>query len=273
MLVLSGLQTEDEIEEYRQRIDKIFRRFLTKCGKRHLITSSRLPLYRHHAAARCLFEYLWNNKPNRFGDHFHLSEVVDAQLHPDVLHPVGTCVGLTSLYSVMGTRMGLELSVLLNSAHLLSRLRIGDQVIDIDHTDPQGFDCRNCKDFLEFPLPVLAANVLNSRGLGHERNGHFAAAEADYQQAIRLNPEYANAYNNRGNMRFRDGDLKSAIADYTDAIRLDPCSCEAYCNRGIARQRSGLYEEAKRDYYKALNIDPEYNDAHQCIRTLSSIEQ
>jgi tetratricopeptide (TPR) repeat protein len=222
--------------------------------------------------AQCLFEYLWNSKPKRFGEDFLLTDVVDAQLNPDVHSVVGTCVGLTSLYSVLGLRAGLNLTLLLASDHLLSRLRVGQQSIDIDHTDPQGFDCRNCTEFREFPLITLFANVLNSRGLRNETRGQAAAAKADYDKAILVNPAYANAINNRGNLRFREGDLEGAIADYTEAIRLSPGFCEAYCNRGMAKHRLGRYDEARRDYHLAMSTNEDYADARACLQVLDDTE-
>ena len=272
LLIHSGLKTDEEVRSYQHKIDDIFGRFLNKCGNKSLSDQSRPPSYLHRPIAKCLFEYLWSSKPKRFGEYFLLADVVDAQLNSDVHHLVGTCVGLTSLYSVLGLRAGLDLSLLVDLDHLLSRLRVGQQTIDIDHTDPQGFDCRNCEGFREFPLLTLTANVLNSRGLRNEKSGKFVAAKADYQKAIWVNPEYANAYNNRGNMRFWDEDVEGAIADYTEAIRLNPCFCEAYCNRGMANHRLGRYDEARQDYDMAMSTNSEYGDARKCLQLLDDVE-
>jgi tetratricopeptide (TPR) repeat protein len=272
LLVLSGLKTEAEIRSYQHKISDVFGRFLSKCGNKSLPEQSRPPLYLHRSIAKCLFEYLWNSKPKRFGESFLLTEVIDAQLDSNVNRLVGTCVGLTSLHSVLGLRAGLNLSLLVALDHLLSRLRVGQQTIDMDHTDPQGFACRNGDGFREFPLWTLTANVLNSRGLWNEKNGQFAAARADYQKAILANPDYANAYNNRGNMRFWEEEFEGAIADYTEAIRLHPGFCEAYCNRGLAKHRLGRYAEARQDYNMAMSTNSEYGDARRCLQALDDIE-
>ena len=273
LLVISGLRTDKEIQSYQTKIDDIFHHFLSKCNKDGLLTRTEAPLYLHRRIAQCLFEYLWNSKPKRFGEHFLLTDVIDAQLSPDLHHPVGTCIGLTCLFSVLGLRAGLNLSVLMDSEHLLSRLNLGDHTIDIDHTDPQGFDCRNCEDFFEFSLPALAANVLNSRGMQNERSGQLAAAKKDYQKAVRVNPDYANAYNNRGNMIFLDEDMEGAIADYDAAIRLNSSFCEAYCNRGMAKQRLGRHDEARLDYNTAISLNSAYTDARTCVQLLDDAER
>ncbi len=272
LLVLSGLEAEQDLHSYECKIEDIFARFLKKCNLTHFSDPSNPPLYLHRDIAECLFQYLWNSKPKRFGDHFLLADVIDAQLDANISHAVGTCIGLTSLYSVLGLRAGLNLSLLVNADHMLSRLRVGRESLDMDHTDPQGFDCRSSSEFRELPLWTLAANVLNSRGLRHEMSGRFQDARADYERAIAVNPDYANAYNNRGNMRFRDADLQGAVADYTDALRLDPTFAEAHCNRGMAWQKLERYKEARDDYTRALSLDSGYGDAMRCLELLDEIE-
>ena len=271
LLVLSGLSTDDEIRSYQGKLDSIFARFLGKCSERKLTLQPKLPLYHHREAARILFDYLWTSKPRRFGRNFLLTRVIDAQLDPAIEVSVGTCVGLTALYSLLGLRVGLNLTLLINSDHLLNRLRVGEETIDIDHTDPQGFAQANGKDFAELPLLMITASVLNSRGLDHEQNGRIAVALSDYDKAIRVYPEYANAYNNRGNMKLRLGDVDGAIADYTEAIRLNPGFFEALCNRGMAWQQRGRCDEARSDYQASLTLNKDYADARRCLQTLEEM--
>lgn len=273
LLALSGLRAEPDVIVYEQRIDQILDRFWQRHAALKPMGHSIAPAYRHREIAEALFEYLWTSKPNRFGESIHLTDAVDAQLDPGPHRTVGNCVGLTSLYSVLGSRVGLRLSLLVSPDHMLSRLRAGDRILDLDHTDPLGFDCSRASCFREFRLAMLTASVLNGRGLKKERAGCRAAARSDYEEALRVNPGYANAYNNRGNMRFAEGDLTGAIADYTKALRLEPEFAEAICNRGIARQRLGHLEAARADYERALRVSPHYADARRCLDVVVDLER
>ena len=83
------------------------------------------------------------------------------------------------------------------------------------------------------------------------------AAIVDYDKAIRLKPSYAEAHYNRGNTKDELGQPEAAIADYTKAIGLKPDLAVAYTNRGNARASLGQYEAAIADYNEAIGLKPD----------------
>jgi len=264
LLRISGLQTEGEIETYAQKLDQIYNGFIERLESKSPLSLASTRNYMTRSIAKWLFEYLWNTKPRRCDSNFLLADVIDAQLNTDLNQKVGSCVGLTSLYTVLGLREGLNLSILVSGSHMVNRLRIDStDFFDIDNTDPLGFDCSiKEEEFLEYPAIKLVANVLNSRGMAWERGDNLEKARDDYEKAIEVNPDYANAFNNRGNIKSKQGDYAGAVEDYDRAIGLNALFLEAHCNRGIAKKNLGDLTGALEDFDLTVELNSEYVDAY-----------
>jgi tetratricopeptide (TPR) repeat protein len=54
-----------------------------------------------------------------------------------------------------------------------------------------------------------------------------------YDEAIRINPEYAGAYYNKGNALSDLGRKDEAIRAYDEAIRINPEYAEVWFNKGL----------------------------------------
>jgi tetratricopeptide (TPR) repeat protein len=76
--------------------------------------------------------------------------------------------------------------------------------------------------------------VFYNRGNAYFRKGQLHRAIADYDQAIRLNPNYAEAFNYRATTYHTMGQTDRAIEDLDQAIRLNPNFAAAFYNRGVA---------------------------------------
>ena len=264
LLVISGLQTEREIETYSQKLDRIYDCFIERVAKKSPLSLSSTRKHMTGTMAKWLFEHLWNTKPGRCNSNFLLTHVIDAQLSPEVNQKVGSCVGLTSLYTVLGLREGLNLTILVSGGHMVNRLRIDSaNFCNIDNTDPLGFDCSiKEEEFLEYPPIKLVANVLNSRGMAWERAENLEKAREDFERAIGVNPDYANAHNNLGNIKAKQRRYAEATTDYNRAINLNDHFVEAYCNRGMVKEKLGDFAGAVEDFSKAIELDAKYGDAY-----------
>jgi tetratricopeptide (TPR) repeat protein len=84
-----------------------------------------------------------------------------------------------------------------------------------------------------------------------------AGAIADYTRAIELGSTNPAAYNNRGNARSENNDRDGAIADYTRAIELKPDYARAYYNRAVVKKDKGDATGAEADFKMAGKLDPE----------------
>lgn len=84
----------------------------------------------------------------------------------------------------------------------------------------------------------------------------------DYDNAIRLNPDFSFAYYNKANILCTQKDFKTAIQNYSKAIEIDPDFAEAYFNRGLAyiyigEDSKGLFDLSKAGelgIYKSYNL-------------------
>ena len=68
-------------------------------------------------------------------------------------------------------------------------------------------------------------------------------------------------YINRGDAKFRLGQYDEAVADYDQAIRLQPDTAYFYINRSYAKAELGQHQEAIADLESALDLAREAGDS------------
>jgi len=135
------------------------------------------------------------------------------------------------------------------------------QVINIQMTDVQGGKLppdiffNKVRSKLNNKTSELTAEEWVDLGYNKGQSGDNQGAIADYNQAIKIKPDYALAYNNRGWSKHELGDNQGAIADYNQAIKFKPDDALAYNNRGIAKSDLGDKQGAITDYNQAIQIN------------------
>ncbi len=101
-----------------------------------------------------------------------------------------------------------------------------------------------------------------NRGIAYRHLGEYRRAIEDYDQTLRLDPNFAVAYNNRGNAYVDLGEYRRAIEDYDQTLRLDPNFAVAYSNRGNAYVYLGDPARGIEDLDQALRLNPELSGAY-----------
>jgi len=230
MLIASGLDSEEAIQQYTARLDTLQKRFhdYLERKKRHPNTQME--------TARELFDYLWEDKPRRNDENgdYKLTTAIDAQLSEDKNLAVGNCIALTALFTALGLREGLNLYATYIPGHVLSTLRKnGSLIIDIENTRTDGYNTR----------------LDESYGYVEESAMHIVSLMIASRWQIKKEG--------------REEQLNAAIKDYNLAIEISPNNAVAYCHRGIAEARQHRFNEALKDAEKALKIFPNYEDAEE----------
>ena len=100
---------------------------------------------------------------------------------------------------------------------------------------------------LEFPDKAIAAKIKN--------------LELDLKKQQRenyINPQLGLEAKERGNAAFREGRFADAISEYEEAVKRDPTNAPFRNNLAAAYQKMGLFNDAKREVEKSLELDKKY---------------
>ena len=69
------------------------------------------------------------------------------------------------------------------------------------------------------------------------------------------------------------GRTADAFAQYQEALRLDPDYAEAYNNLGILYAKAGQVEQARTQWETALKLKPGYEDARRNLQKLQRLQR
>jgi len=101
------------------------------------------------------------------------------------------------------------------------------------------------------------AVILNKIGIAYHQLTELNTAMRYYQQAVKLNPNYAEAINNIGTVHYAQKNYRRAVGQYKKALKFSPNSASIYSNLGTAYFARKNYKDASIAYAKALELDPD----------------
>lgn len=106
-------------------------------------------------------------------------------------------------------------------------------------------------------MPEDSALSWNKTGIAYHQMLEFGAARRCYEQAIKLNRNYAEAVNNLGTIHYAEKKYRKAVGLYKRALKINPQSASVLSNLGTAYFAQKKYDLAFKTYQEALSIDPE----------------
>ena len=102
----------------------------------------------------------------------------------------------------------------------------------------------------------------NGLGSALEAAGQLDEAIEQYDQAVRINPDYAEGHYNLGSALWQAGKSEDAIEHYEEALQIKTNFAEAHYNLGIALWQTRGAQEALKHFNEAVRINPDYAEAH-----------
>ena len=102
----------------------------------------------------------------------------------------------------------------------------------------------------------------NDLGMQLQEADQMQEAIRQYEQALRLYPDFADAHINLGDAMLQSGRIQEAIGHYEQALRLKPDFPKGHNDFGTALVQLGRLQEAIEHYEQALRIKPDFADAH-----------
>ena len=141
---------------------------------------------------------------------------------------------------------------------------------DSPESNPAGI-MLSCADLMQRHggTPAQLTLAFNHCGDAYFKKGDFDRAIEDYNEAIKISPQFNTAFNNRGNAYFARRDYVRAIQDFSRAIQINPGYltgsvdpvpfdyATVYRNRGNAYAAEHDDSRAIADYDHAIRLKPD----------------
>jgi len=105
------------------------------------------------------------------------------------------------------------------------------------------------------------AGAHNNLGLAYERLGR-EEAKAQFEQAVRLQPDFTHAHFNLARTLMKTGQDTDAIAELERTIQIDPNHVGALNMLGTALGRQQRFADAQSILERAVRVDPNHAEAH-----------
>jgi tetratricopeptide (TPR) repeat protein len=117
------------------------------------------------------------------------------------------------------------------------------------------------------------AATFDNRGVMLDALGRTDMAEADFNEAIALDPDLGDPYVNLGSMLIKKRQLAQALDSINKGLSLGMGFPHiGYYDKALAEELMGRYREAYYDYKKVLELEPHYAQAEERLKDFTVIK-
>lgn len=253
LLAISGVQTKEDIQDYKSRIDRIVFGMIDKLNINSRQTKEEL--------AKKFFKYMQQSKERTFKKRFRLTDAIRARENPSPEIGIGNCAGLVAEWSVYGIKATLAgyQNLLLEHNHVVGRIDNGKEFpILADLTVNGGFvESREGRDaYYKFRRYYSGEEMSPSE----QTVDDFLKNRFQRAPLQRIIPCFIN---NRGCEKMtQDKNQEGAMEDFSKAVEMDPLSSMPLVNRGLIHFANMRNKEAEEDFLNALTIIPNNSNVH-----------
>ena len=120
---------------------------------------------------------------------------------------------------------------------------------------------------------VPHAQAHNILGFQLFQDGKLSQAINQYQQALRLDPDYVRAHRNLGLAESDLGRTQEAIEQFEQTLRLDSNDVKAEYGLAAVLERTGRTSDAIIHYRQALKLKPDLIEAQSALARLQPLQQ
>jgi Tfp pilus assembly protein PilF len=125
----------------------------------------------------------------------------------------------------------------------------------------QGFDTAALAAFEHVAKVDPSAITFYNLGTLYMKGGRPSQANAAFERALQLKPDYADANNSLGALLAQSGQVPAAIDRFRAALQAQPDFADALNNLGFALFQTGEAAQALALYQKALALRPDFPEA------------
>jgi tetratricopeptide (TPR) repeat protein len=122
-------------------------------------------------------------------------------------------------------------------------------------------------------IPRLKLGAYNNLALLHQSQGEFDSAQALYEQALAIDPNFGFGHYNLAMLLKTQGAIPEAIAHYRQAIQASPEYAPAHQNLGVILLKIGDIDGCKAAFREAIALYYRQNNPQEAVRLRKGLQE